>query len=208
MNFKDQVKELVDKALSNHPELFLTDLTVGTDNTIRITIDGDKGVCIDDCIELSRAVEGALDRETVDFALEVTSFGATEPFVMERQYTKNAGRTVQITTLDGKTHEGVLKGLQEGKAVLETETREPKPVALRMVYDVAHAVNLPVIGLGGISTPEDAIEFFMAGATAIQVGTANFIDPQASFKIRDGISRWLDQHSCISLRDIIGCCLE
>jgi len=117
MNFKDQVKELVDKALSNHPELFLTDLTVGADNTIRITIDGDKGVCIDDCIELSRAVEGALDRETVDFALEVTSFGATEPFVM-----------VQITTLDGKTHEGVLKGLQEGKAVLETETREPKPV--------------------------------------------------------------------------------
>ena len=128
MNFKDQVKELVDKALSNHPELFLTDLTVGADNTIRITIDGDKGVCIDDCIELSRVVEGALDRETVDFALEVTSFGATEPFVMERQYTKNAGRTVQITTLDGKTHEGVLKGLQEGKAVLETETREPKPV--------------------------------------------------------------------------------
>ena len=50
MNFKDQVKELVDKALSNHPELFLTDLTVGADNTIRITIDGDKGVCIDDCI--------------------------------------------------------------------------------------------------------------------------------------------------------------
>ena len=83
-----------------------------------------------------------------------------------------------------------------------------KPVALRMVYDVAHAVNLPVIGLGGISTPEDAIEFFMAGATAIQVGTANFIDPQVSLKIRDGISRWLDQHSCISLRDIIGCCLE
>lgn len=80
-----------------------------------------------------------------------------------------------------------------------------KPVALRMVYDVAHAVNLPVIGLGGISTPEDAIEFFMAGATAIQVGTANFIDPQVSLKIRDGISRWLDQHSCVSLRDIIGC---
>ena len=80
-----------------------------------------------------------------------------------------------------------------------------KPVALRMVYDVAHAVNLPVIGLGGISTPEDAIEFFMAGATAIQVGTANFIDPQVSLKIRDGISCWLDQHSCVSLRDIIGC---
>ena len=128
MNFKDQVKELVNKALSEHPELFLTDLSVGTDNTIRVTIDGDKGVGIDDCIELSRAIENSLDREVVDFALEVTSFGATEPFVMERQYTKNVGRTVQITTLDGKTHEGVLKGIVEGKTVLETETREPKPV--------------------------------------------------------------------------------
>ena len=73
MNFKDQVKELVNKALSEHPELFLTDLSVGTDNTIRVTIDGDKGVGIDDCIELSRAIENSLDRETVDFALEVTS---------------------------------------------------------------------------------------------------------------------------------------
>ena len=95
---------------------------------MKILLLSDTHSYIDDCIELSRAVEGALDRETVDFALEVTSFGATEPFVMERQYTKNAGRTVQITTLDGKTHEGLLTGLQEGKAVLETETREPKPV--------------------------------------------------------------------------------
>ena len=128
MNFKDQVKELVNKALSEHPELFLTDLSVGTDNTIRVTIDGDKGVGIDDCIELSRAIENSLDRETMDFALEVTSFGATEPFVMERQYTKNVGRTVQITTLDGKTHEGVLKGIAKGNVIIETETREPKPI--------------------------------------------------------------------------------
>ena len=128
MNFKDQVKELVNKALSDYPELFLTDLSVGTDNTIRVTIDGDKGVGIDDCIELSRAIENSLDREVMDFALEVTSFGATEPFVMERQYTKNVGRTVQITTLDGKTHEGLLKGIAEDNVIIETETREPKPV--------------------------------------------------------------------------------
>ena len=128
MDFKDQVKELVNKALSDYPELFLTDLSVGTDNTIRVTIDGDKGVGINDCIELSRAIENSLDREVVDFALEVTSFGATEPFVMERQYTKNVGRTVQITTLDGKTHEGLLKGIAEDNVIIETETREPKPV--------------------------------------------------------------------------------
>ena len=79
-----------------------------------------------------------------------------------------------------------------------------KPVAVRMVYDVAHAVNIPVVGLGGIMTAEDAIEFFMAGATAIEVGTANFIDPTATIKIRDGISTWLDRHGCKSLSEIIG----
>ena len=79
-----------------------------------------------------------------------------------------------------------------------------KPVAVRMVYDVAHAVNIPVVGIGGIMTAEDAIEFFMAGATAIEVGTANFIDPTATIKIRDGISTWLDRHGCKSLSEIIG----
>ncbi|MDD6852997.1 MAG: dihydroorotate dehydrogenase [Prevotella sp.] len=79
-----------------------------------------------------------------------------------------------------------------------------KPVAVRMVYDVAHAVNIPVVGLGGIMTAEDAIEFFMAGATAIEVGTANFIDPTATIKIRNGISTWLDRHGCKSLSEIIG----
>ena len=128
MNFKDQVKELVDNFLDSHSKFFLTDLTVGSDNTIRITIDGDEGVGIDDCIALSRSVEGALDREAVDFSLEVTSFGATEPFVMERQYIKNAGRMVEITMLDGKRQGGLLKGLDGANVVIETETREPKPV--------------------------------------------------------------------------------
>ena len=79
-----------------------------------------------------------------------------------------------------------------------------KPVALRMVYQVAKAVNIPVIGLGGIMTAKDAIEFLMCGATAIEVGTANFIDPAVTIKVRDGISDWLDQHSCRSVQDIIG----
>ena len=69
-----------------------------------------------------------------------------------------------------------------------------KPVALRMVWQVAKAVNIPVIGLGGISTAKDAIEFLMAGATAIEIGTANFLDPAVSIKVRDGINAWLDAH--------------
>lgn len=80
-----------------------------------------------------------------------------------------------------------------------------KPVALRMVYQVAKAVQIPVIGLGGISNATDAIEFFMAGASAIEIGTANFIDPAVTIKVRDGINAWLDAHGCKSLSEIVGC---
>lgn len=80
-----------------------------------------------------------------------------------------------------------------------------KPVALRMVWQVAKAVNIPVVGLGGIMTAADAIEFLMAGATAIEIGTANFLDPAVTIKVRDGISDWLDSHGCQSVADIIGC---
>lgn len=79
-----------------------------------------------------------------------------------------------------------------------------KPVALRMVWQVARAVRIPVIGLGGISTATDAIEFLMAGATAIEIGTANFIDPAVTIKVRDGIGSWLDAHGCSSVTEIIG----
>ena len=80
-----------------------------------------------------------------------------------------------------------------------------KPVALRMVYQVAKAVKIPVVGLGGISTAKDAIEFLMAGATAIEIGTANFLDPAVTIKVRDGINDWLDQHGCKDIHEIIGC---
>lgn len=79
-----------------------------------------------------------------------------------------------------------------------------KPVALRMVYQVAKSVKIPVIGLGGISSATDAIEFFMAGATAIEIGTANFIDPAITLKVKDGINQWLDTHGCSSVHEIIG----
>ena len=79
-----------------------------------------------------------------------------------------------------------------------------KPVALRMVWQVAKAVKIPVVGLGGICNAHDAIEFLMAGATAIEIGTANFIDPQVTIKVRDGINEWLDSHGCKSVKEIIG----
>lgn len=79
-----------------------------------------------------------------------------------------------------------------------------KPVAVRMVHDVAKAVKIPVIGLGGIMTAEDAIEFMMAGATAIEIGTANFIDPAATVKVKNGMAQWLERHGCKSVKEIIG----
>lgn len=79
-----------------------------------------------------------------------------------------------------------------------------KPIALRMVWQVAKAVKIPVIGLGGISSATDAIEFLLAGATAIQIGTANFIDPAITVKVVDGIEEYLTRHGYNSVQDIIG----
>jgi len=79
-----------------------------------------------------------------------------------------------------------------------------KPVALRMVWQTAKAVKIPVIGLGGISNATDAIEFLLAGATAIQIGTYNFIDPVISEKVVDGVNDYLDRHGFKSVNEIIG----
>ena len=79
-----------------------------------------------------------------------------------------------------------------------------KPVALRMVWQVARAVKIPVVGLGGIMNATDAIEFLMAGATAIEIGTANFIDPTVTVKVIDGINAWLDAHGVADVHEIIG----
>jgi dihydroorotate dehydrogenase (NAD+) catalytic subunit len=79
-----------------------------------------------------------------------------------------------------------------------------KPVALRMIWQVAHAVSVPVIGIGGITTGEDAVEFLLAGATAIQVGTANFVNPTAAIDVAAGIEDYLMRHNIAHVSDIVG----
>ncbi len=79
-----------------------------------------------------------------------------------------------------------------------------KPIALRMVWQVSKAVNIPVIGLGGIMNWKDAVEFILAGASAIQIGTANFIDPAITVKVAQGINDYLDRHSISSVKDLVG----
>ena len=104
---------------------------------------------------------------------------------------------------------GMAIDVKQRKPVLSTITGGlsgpcVKPVALRMVWQVANAVHIPVIGLGGISSAMDALEFLMAGASAVQIGTANFIDPTVTIKIIDGINDYLDQQGCPSVKEIIG----
>jgi dihydroorotate dehydrogenase (NAD+) catalytic subunit len=107
--------------------------------------------------------------------------------------------TLLAMAIDHETRKPVLAtitGGLSGPAV--------KPVALRMVWEVFHAVDIPVIGIGGIMNTADAIEFILAGSTAIQVGTANFIDPQVSVKIIEGITAYCERHKIMSVKDLIG----
>lgn len=104
---------------------------------------------------------------------------------------------------------GMAIDAEKRKPILSTVTggmsgAAVKPIALRMVWQVAKAVKIPVVGLGGIMNWKDAVEFLLAGATAIQIGTANFIDPAITVKVAEGINDYLDRHGYSSVRDIIG----
>ena len=104
---------------------------------------------------------------------------------------------------------GMAINAEKRKPVLSTITggmsgAAVKPIALRMVWQVAKAVNIPVVGLGGIMNWRDAVEFLLAGATAIEIGTANFIDPAITVKVAQGIDDYLNRHGFSSVKDIIG----
>lgn len=126
--FRDTVKNLLDEALEEREDLFLISFDVLPGNSIKIIIDGDNGVLVEDCIYISRAIEHNLDREDEDFSLEVLSAGATEPLVNMRQYMKNIGRTLSVKTKENETIEGALTQANEETILLEWKTREPKPV--------------------------------------------------------------------------------
>ena len=126
--FRDSVKELLEEGLENRPDLFLIDFEILDGNKIRIVIDGDKGVLVEDCIFISRAIEHNLDREEQDFSLEVSSVGATTPLVHQRQYQKNIGRTLKLKTIENEKFEAVLTAADTNEIVLEWKAREPKPI--------------------------------------------------------------------------------
>ncbi len=124
---KAQVETLLNDALAQRTDLFLIQWDIGADNHIKIVIDGDQGVRVQDCIEVSRAVEHNLDRESWDFSIEVLSAGVTEPLIMARQYKKNIGRWLKVK-LEGQEVKGELIAFDDSKLTLSYQVREKKPV--------------------------------------------------------------------------------
>ena len=125
--FKNKVTELLDTALIERPDLFLIDFTINSENHIKVIIDGDHGVLVEDCMFVSRAIEHNLDREEEDFSLEVMSAGAASPLTHKRQYKKNLERTLKVRTASEEI-EGKLTKATEDNITLEWKVREPKPV--------------------------------------------------------------------------------
>jgi len=126
--FRKTVEDLLQDALTERQDLFLIDFSLSGENAIKIVIDGDNGVLVEDCMFVSRAIEHNIDREEHDFSLEVLSSGAATPLTLPRQYKKHVGRNLEVSTLDSQNLEGELTEVNEEGVVLTWKTREPKPI--------------------------------------------------------------------------------
>ena len=125
---EEKVKELLQTYFESRPDLFLIELNVSDNHNIKVVIDGDKGITVEDCVAVSRSIEHNLDRDELDFSLEVASAGATAPLLNQRQYAKHLGRTLQIKTVDDESFEGTLSQANDHSITLNWKTREPKPI--------------------------------------------------------------------------------
>jgi ribosome maturation factor RimP len=128
MNFNQKIEDLLTMALEEHPSVFLVDLKISADKSIKVILDGDEEVNVKDCINISRAIEGALDRDEEDFSLEVASAGVGSPLKFPRQYHKNLGRKLEVISTDGLKFEGELTHVKEDAIELQWKQREPKPI--------------------------------------------------------------------------------
>ena len=127
MAFRDKILELLEEGLKEKPLLFLVDLTITETFKVIVTLDGDNGVNLQDCIDISRAIDSNLDREEQDYALEVASAGVSTPLKMVRQYRKNIGRTLKVKTAT-ETIEAKLDDVSEEGITLSWTAREPKKI--------------------------------------------------------------------------------
>ncbi|MGJ8745528.1 ribosome assembly cofactor RimP [Polaribacter sp.] len=124
---QNKVKDLIDEALALNESLYLVDLDISTNNKIQITVDGDNGVPLSECIRISRNVENSLDREEEDFSLEVSTPDISHPLKLKRQYIKNINRILKVKTAE-QEFEGTLIAANDVDIVLQWKAREPKPI--------------------------------------------------------------------------------
>lgn len=141
---KIKILELVNQHLEG-TDKFLVNLKITPDNRIYVDIDGDNGVTIDDCIELSRAIESSLDRNEEDFALDVSSAGADQPLKLKRQYTKNLGREVEALAADGEKTIGILSEVGDDDFMLHVAgTKKVAPHDVRLRYADMKSVRVAI----------------------------------------------------------------
>ncbi len=125
MTFKEQFAQVLNEALLEKPEIFLIDFSISDSYKIIVTLDGDNGVVLQDCIDISRAIDNNIDREEIDYALEVASVGVGSPLKLVRQYIKNVGRTLIVKTAN-ETIEAELVEANQDFITLSWSAREPK----------------------------------------------------------------------------------
>lgn len=142
MTFKDKVSNLIAEELENNSSLFLVDLSISESYKITVTLDGDNGVTLQDCIDVSRAVENNLDREEQDFSLEVASAGVSSPLKLVRQYKKNIGRNLKVKTNASEIIEAKLEAADDDKITLTWTAREPKKIG-KGKETVTHQRDIP-----------------------------------------------------------------
>ena len=128
MNFSKKVTSLLDEYLKKYPDIFLVDLKVSNGKDIKVILDSDKDVNLKDCINISREIEGSLDRDLSDFSLEVASAGVGSALKFPRQYFKNIGRKLEVILSNGEIFSGDLTKVGDGQIELKWNQREPKPV--------------------------------------------------------------------------------
>ena len=128
MNLRTKVENLLADALDQNPSLFLIELKIGIDNSIRVILDGDQGVLLKDCMTISRAIEHNLDRDEEDFSLEVASAGVGTSLKNHRQYVKNIGRKLEVEISEGSHFQGTLTSVDKNGFSLKWKQREPKPI--------------------------------------------------------------------------------
>lgn len=122
---KEYIHQLLAEKLQG-TEIFVVDVKVSPANRIDVFVDAMNGLTIKNCVDISRHIEGSIDREQEDFELNVSSPGAEEPFKVKQQYEKNAGRNVQVNLKDGREFKGVLKGLKQETVLIETAVKKDK----------------------------------------------------------------------------------